>query len=194
MEGKADRHWGLAWRQLEEEARSCRACRLRDGCQGVVVADGIPTARLMLVGEAPGRTEDEQGRPFVGAAGQLLDRILDAAALPRPTVYITNVVKCRPPQNRLPQWEEVEACRPWLERQVQLVDPAIIVCLGALAAQALIHRQARITQWRGQWYEKDGRWYLPTYHPAALLRDKSKWRPVWDDFREIRRRYDQLAR
>lgn len=147
----------------------------------------------MLVGEAPGAREDELGRPFVGAAGELLNRILQAAGFKREEIYITNVVKCRPPGNRLPTPDEVQACRPYLENQIKLVNPKIIVCLGALATQALIAPGARITRLRGQWIQKDGIYYLPTFHPAALLRDESKKRPVWEDFKRIRALYRELS-
>lgn len=174
---------------LEELAafcQHCQRCRLRSGCRGVVFGEGNPSARIMFVGEGPGQTEDELGRPFVGLAGQLLDRILQAAGFVREEVYIANVVKCRPPGNRLPQPDEVAACRPYLEEQIRLIKPAAIVCLGALATQTLLDPRARITKVRGQWFEKGGIWFLPTFHPAALLRDESKKRPVWEDFKRLR--------
>lgn len=158
-----------------------------------MLGEGNLRALLMLVGEAPGAREDELGRPFVGAAGELLNRILQAAGFKREEVYITNVVKCRPPGNRLPTPDEVQACRPYLEIQVELVSPKIIVCLGALATQVLIAPGARITRLRGQWIQKDGIYYLPTFHPAALLRDESKKRPVWEDFKRVRALYRELS-
>ncbi|MEW6308021.1 MAG: uracil-DNA glycosylase [Bacillota bacterium] len=174
---------------LAREAAGCRRCGLRAGCRGVVFGEGDPHAAIVLVGEGPGRTEDELGRPFVGAAGKLLDRILEAAGFSRASVYITNAVKCRPPANRIPFPEEVAACRPWLDRQFAAVKPRIVVCLGAAATQALLNAEARISRVRGQWFERDGRLYLPTFHPAALLRDSSKKRPVWEDFKALRARY-----
>jgi len=177
---------------LAAEAEGCRNCRLRAGCRGVVFGDGIPTARLLLVGEGPGETEDRLGRPFVGKAGQLLDKILAAAGLPRASVYIANIVKCRPPANRLPQPDEVAACLPLLEQQIAIIRPDIIVCLGALATQTLIDPDARITKVRGRVFEKAGRKLIPTFHPAALLRDESKKRPVWEDFKLIRDLYNAL--
>jgi DNA polymerase len=174
--------------ELASEARACERCRLRSGCRGVVFGEGDPHARLMFVGEGPGRSEDEQGRPFVGAAGQLLDKIIVAIGYTREQVYIANIVKCRPPENRLPQPDEAQACLPWLERQIELIAPTVIVCLGALATQTLVSPEARITRWRGQWYERNGRLLMPTFHPAALLRDPTKKRPVWEDMKLVRDR------
>lgn len=171
----------------------CRACGLRQGCTQVVISRGNPASRIMLVGEGPGAQEDLQGTVFVGAAGQLLDKILEAAALPR-DVYITNVVKCRPPCNRLPKADEVESCLPWLERQIQLVAPRLIVCLGVLAGQTLISPHLRITRDRGRWAEYRGVPITATFHPAALLRDPRRKRPVWEDFQAIRDFYQKGLR
>ena len=183
-------------RDLDELARiaaGCRRCGLRDGCRGVVFGEGDPAARLMLVGEGPGATEDELGRPFVGRAGQLLDRILAAIGFRREQVYITNAVKCRPPNNRTPTEAEIRTCLPYLYAQIRLINPAIIVCLGSTAVRALIHPQARITRIRGIWQERWGLPIMPTYHPAAVLRDPAKKRPVWEDFKAVRRRYQELT-
>lgn len=139
----------------------------------------------MLVGEGPGAEEDRLGRPFVGRAGQLLDRILAAAKIKREDVYITNVVKCRPPSNRLPFQPEVDTCYPYLKAQIELINPEIILCLGALATRTLYDKSAAITRVRGQWKEKDDRRILATFHPAALLRDPSKKKPAWEDFKMI---------
>ena len=171
---------------LAGQARDCRSCGLRAGCRGVVFGEGDAHARLMLVGEGPGAVEDELGRPFVGPAGQLLDRILAAIGLARGEVYITNVVKCRPPENRLPGPLEVDACRPWLAAQLRIIAPTIVICLGALATQTLLDRDARITKLRGTWQERDGVLIMPTFHPAAVLRDPDKKRPVWEDFKRVR--------
>ncbi len=140
---------------------------------------------MMLVGEGPGADEDRLGRPFVGRAGQLLNRILEAASIKREDVYITNVVKCRPPSNRLPFQPEVDACYPYLQSQIELIDPEVILCLGALATRTLYDKSAAITRVRGQWKEKDGRRMLATFHPAALLRDPSKKKPAWEDFKKV---------
>ena len=172
----------------------CRACDLRWGCTQVVISRGNPAARVMLVGEGPGAQEDAQGQVFVGPAGQLLDKILAAAELPPEDVYITNVIKCRPPGNRLPKTDETERCLPWLERQIELVSPRLIVCLGALAGQTLISPYLRITRDRGQCTKYRDIDTVATFHPAALLRDASLKRPVWEDFKVIRDYYRRLLR
>ncbi|QGP91415.1 Type-4 uracil-DNA glycosylase [Neomoorella glycerini] len=177
---------------LRQKALACRGCSLRQGARQVVFGEGNPRAGLMLVGEGPGAQEDELGRPFVGPAGELLDRILVAAGFKREELYITNVVKCRPPGNRQPLPAEVQACRPILEAQIKLIKPKIIVCLGAIATRTLIAPGASITRLRGQWIARDGIRYLPTFHPAALLRDAAKKRPVWEDFKSLRDVYRAL--
>jgi uracil-DNA glycosylase len=178
--------------QLRQSCLACSACGLRNGCRQVVFARGNPQARVMLIGEGPGADEDRLGAPFVGAAGQLLNRILDAAGFGQDELYITNVVKCRPPGNRLPVDSEVKQCLPYLKDQIELVNPAVIVCLGAVAARTLIDSSASITRIRGHWIMIDGRRYMPTFHPAALLRDAGKKRPVWQDFQEIAQYYRSL--
>ena len=147
----------------------------------------------MLVGEAPGADEDRQGLPFVGRAGQLLNRILEAIGMSREEVYITNVIKCRPPGNRLPEAGEVKECFPYLEKQIEIIDPEIVVCLGSLSTRTLIRKDAKITRMRGQWVKQGERWYMPTFHPAALLRDVNKKKPVWEDFQKIRSLLDELT-
>lgn len=175
-----------SWEKLHNEVMACQACALRAGCKQVVFGDGKPEARIMLVGEGPGQQEDEMGLPFVGKAGQLLDKILNAAGFSRPEVYITNVVKCRPPGNRLPNPQEILACRGYLEAQIQFIRPAILVCLGALATQTIIDPRAKITQVRGRWFTREETLIMPTFHPAALLRNEQLKRPVWEDFKQIR--------
>ncbi|MGS0765426.1 uracil-DNA glycosylase [Syntrophomonas curvata] len=175
--------------ELEQQARNCQRCRLREGCQQVVFGEGKGNTRLMLVGEGPGMEEDRQGRPFVGRAGQLLDKILQAAELPRPEVFIANVVKCRPPGNRLPNPDEVKECRNYLEAQIRFIKPEILVCLGSLASQAVIDPRARITAIRGKWFGRQGIKIMATFHPAALLRNESYKRPTWEDFKQIRDEY-----
>jgi len=179
---------------LREEALACQRCNLRAHAQRVVFGEGNEKALLMLVGEGPGAEEDRQGRPFVGAAGELLNKILDAAGISREEVYIGNVVKCRPPNNRVPTKEEVAACRTFLDRQIELIKPKIIVCLGATAAQALIGPEVRITKIRGLWHEKGEIKIMPTFHPAALLRDPTKKRPAWEDFQKVRDLYFALKK
>ena len=175
--------------ELEKTSLACTLCDLRSGCRQVVFGAGNPRASLMLVGEGPGADEDRLGIPFVGRAGKLLDRILEAAGIKRDEIYITNVVKCRPPANRLPFQPEVDSCLPYLKKQIELIGPRLIVCLGALATRTLIDKNASITRSRGQWHENDGRLIIATFHPAALLRDPGKKKFVWEDFKEIIKYY-----
>lgn len=179
--------------ELAEEARACRRCGLRSGCRGVVFGEGDAGAAIMFVGEGPGATEDEMGRPFVGPAGQLLDRILAAAGFHRSDVYITNTVLCRPPGNRAPHPDEAAACREWFERRLAVIQPSIIVCLGASAAQALLGNELRITRDRGRWHDYRGIKAMPTFHPAALLRDPAKKRDVWEDIKAVRDESQRLT-
>jgi len=179
---------------LAEVVRGCSRCGLRAGCQQVVFGEGVWPTGLMCIGEGPGADEDRLGRPFVGKAGQLLDRILEVSGFDRHrNCYIANVVKCRPPGNRIPEPAERQACWPNLRAQIRLVQPKIIVLLGATALQGLIDPQARITRMRGQWIEREGILFMPTYHPAALLRDPSKKRDVWEDMKQVIRKYRELV-
>lgn len=174
---------------LEAIARDCNLCRLRSTCTQVVFGEGPENSRLMLIGEGPGQDEDLQGRPFVGRAGQLLEKILQAAEIDRGKVYITNVVKCRPPHNRLPDPEEAKICRGYLLAQIRLIKPEIIVCLGAMATQTVVESGAKISKVRGIWIDRAGIKIMPTFHPAALLRNPQYKRPVWEDFKMIRDEY-----
>lgn len=187
-------HQAESLQQLAETALCCRRCSLRDGCSQVVFGEGVATAKLLCIGEGPGADEDRLGRPFVGKAGQLLDRILEVSGFDRKrNCYIANVVKCRPPGNRAPTPEERAACLPYLWAQIRLIQPRIVVLLGSTALQAVIDPQARITRVRGQWVEREGLLFMPTYHPAALLRDPSKKRAVWEDFQEVAEAYRALV-
>ncbi len=187
--------WASYWREagddqedlgdLQARVGACRKCQLRSGCRQVVFGEGQPDSDLMLVGEAPGADEDRLGRPFVGRAGQMLNQILQACGLSRETVYITNIVKCRPPENRTPTPEERETCIPYLRTQVRLIRPRIIVALGAAATQGLIDPSARITRMRGTWQSWQGVRVMPTFHPAALLRDPNKKGPTWRDMKLV---------
>ena len=177
---------------LKEECLACRRCDLRSGCRQVVFGSGNNRARLLMVGEGPGADEDRIGIPFVGKAGQLLDKILQAANILRDDIFITNVVKCRPPGNRLPLQPEVEACIPYLRQQIDVIDPEIIVCLGSLATKNLIDRKAAITRMRGKWHTIGGRKVIATFHPAALLRDPSRKKDVWEDFKQIMKIYNPV--
>lgn len=170
---------------LEEKTRNCNNCHLRKTCRGVVFGEGNPLSPLMLVGEAPGQNEDEQGRPFVGKAGQLLDKILLAAGLPRESVYITNIVKCRPPGNRTPTLAEMQTCLPWLRQQFTLIRPRFIVLLGAAATQGILGQDFTIGKCHGQWFIRKDVQIMPTYHPAAVLRNPNLKKLVWEDFKKV---------
>ncbi len=170
------------WMGLFERIEGCEACGLCRSRRHAVPGEGNPRARLMLVGEGPGADEDAQGRPFVGASGALLTALLQAVGIERREVYIANVVKCRPPENRTPTEEEARACAVHLTRQFELVQPAFVVALGATAAKYVIGPDVRIRRDHGQWREVDGRWMMPTFHPSALLRDPSQKRLAYADF------------
>ena len=175
------------WDVLRETALGCTACKLCRGRQHVVFGVGCPTAQIMLIGEGPGQHEDEQGEPFVGRSGQLMDKMLRYIDLDRSrNVYIANIVKCRPPQNRDPEPEEIAACMGYLRNQVALVRPKVIVLLGSTAAKHTIGPEVRITRDRGRWFNSKGTWMLPTYHPSALLRDPAKKREAWEDMQSLR--------
>ncbi len=182
----------ISWEILQQQVQQCHACALQERRTHVVFGEGNVNADIMFVGEGPGREEDAQGRPFVGPAGQLLDKMLAAIGLSRDDVYIANIVKCRPPQNRVPMDEEAQACLPFLRAQTGLIKPRIIVCLGATAAKYIYDPNVRITKERGIWKEKKGVWILPTYHPAALLRDPDKKREAWEDLQKLRAKRDEL--
>ena len=171
---------------LQQAVAECRKCALCETRTQTVFADGGGTARLVFVGEAPGRDEDLKGLPFVGRAGQLLDKMIAAIQLRREDVYICNVLKCRPPENRTPLPEEVEQCRPYLEQQLSLVKPALICALGLSAVQALLKTKASMASMRGRTFEYKGIPLIPTYHPAALLRNPSLKRESWEDMQRVR--------
>jgi len=173
---------------LAEAVAACRRCRLCEGRQQTVFGSGSPTADLMFIGEGPGAEEDRQGLPFVGRAGELLTRIVEAIGMTRDQVYIANIVKCRPPGNRDPQPDEVAACRSYLERQIALVRPRLLVALGRIAAQTLLGNDLPIGRMRGQWFEVLGVPLMVTYHPAALLRNPALKRPTWEDMQQVRDR------
>jgi DNA polymerase len=174
-------------------AAQCRACPLCQRRQKVVFGSGHPRADLMFIGEGPGAEEDRQGLPFVGPAGQLLTKIIRAIDLDREQVYITNVVKCRPPGNRDPEPGEVAACRGYLEKQIQLIQPKLIVALGRVAAQTLLGTDQSLGRLRGQWWEVLDVPTRVTYHPAALLRNTSFKRPTWEDMQIVQKKLAELA-
>ena len=175
-----------SWSQLNQEISECRACRLCETRNHVVPGEGNPRALLMFIGEGPGRDEDLQGRPFVGRSGELLTRMIRSIGLEREEVYICNVVKCRPPQNRNPEPDEAQACLNYLRAQVALVRPRVIVLLGKVACRYTLNQEISVMREHGRWFERKGVWFMPTYHPSALLRDPSKKRDAWEDFQKIR--------
>jgi uracil-DNA glycosylase family 4 len=165
----------------------CTKCRLCDGRRHTVPGEGAADARLVVVGEGPGRVEDETGRPFVGPAGELLTKILGAIELPRERVFICNVVKCRPPENRLPQFDEIAACVPYLFRQIEIVKPKVILAMGGTAAQTVLNTKQSLGALRNHVHRFRGIPVIVTYHPAALLRNPNWKKPTWDDVRIARR-------
>jgi DNA polymerase len=181
-------HWALGtedWTNLRAIALACTQCRLSQSRTQVVYGVGNPQADLMFIGEAPGRDEDLKGEPFVGRAGQLLTDIIKAMKLTRDDVYIANVIKCRPPENRDPEPDELDACRPFIQRQIELIEPKVIVTLGKFALQSLTGRSYAISAARGKWTEYNGIKVMPTYHPAYLLRTPSAKKDVWQDMKQV---------
>ena len=170
--------------ELEEEIKDCRKCKLCESRTNIVLGTGNKQAKIMFIGEGPGADEDQQGIPFVGKAGKLMDEALRALEIKREDLYIANIVKCRPPQNRNPEQEEINACIDYLRCQVKLVKPEIIVLLGNVALKAILGNEYSITSARGKWIEKNGIKYMPTFHPAALLRDPTKKIDFWQDLKE----------
>jgi DNA polymerase len=177
----------LRLQQLAETSRHCQQCRLHESRTQVVFGTGNPQAELVFVGEAPGRDEDEQGEPFVGQAGQLLTRIIEAIGLRREQVYILNVIKCRPPNNRNPLPDELSACRSILQAQLGCLQPRVICALGNFAAQALLQTEEKISRLRGRLHRLGNIQVMPTYHPAYLLRNPHAKRAVWEDMQLVQR-------
>ncbi len=183
---------------LKQHCQGCTRCGLAAGRTHVVVERGNPQAKILIIGEGPGEQEDLQGLPFVGRSGQLLDKILASVNLdPNQDVYICNIVKCRPPQNRVPTTEEANACVPYLLEQIRLVDPPIILFTGATSVKSLTGEKRGISKIRGEWIRWQERWCMPIFHPAYLLRNPSR-NPgspkalMWQDIQTIRRKYDEL--
>ena len=180
------------WEALREECSGCAGCTLCETRRNLVFGDGNTGAEVMLIGEGPGEQEDLQGVPFVGPAGKLLDDMLSIIDLDREKCYIANIVKCRPPRNRDPQPQEQDACIGFLENQIALLQPKIIVCLGRIAAQRLIDPEFRITRDHGTWTARDGVLYSAMYHPSALLRDPTKRPETFDDLLLLRKKIQEL--
>ena len=182
-----------AWEELREKCLNCQACGLRRTCTQVVFGVGDPNAEVLFIGEAPGANEDQQGEPFVGRAGKLLDDMLAMIGLSRKNIYITNSVKCRPPENRDPLGEEKDACRGYLRQQVRLMKPKIIVCLGRISAKELIKPDFKISREHGQFFDRNGTLMMALYHPAALLRDPRKKPETFEDLKRLQEKIAEVC-
>ena len=183
----------VSWAELYNAVGGCEKCRLCETRTNVVPGEGDPHARLMFIGEGPGQEEDRLGRPFVGRSGELLTRMIQAIGMERTEVYICNVVKCRPPKNRNPEPDEAAACLGYLRAQFALVRPRVVVLLGKVACQYTLNEPVFITRDHGRWYERKGTWFMPTFHPSALLRDPTKKRDAWEDFQKVREKLRELT-
>lgn len=181
-----------SFEELENEIKKCNKCKLCQNRKNVVIGVGNKEADIMFIGEGPGADEDLQGIPFVGKAGQLMDKAFLGLGINREEVYIANIVKCRPPGNRNPEKEEAESCLNFLRNQVMLIKPKIIVLLGNVALKNILGDEYGITQSRGKWIEQKGIKYMPTYHPAALLRDESKKIDFWQDLKVVFDEYQKM--
>ena len=182
----------VSWAEFSDAMQDCRRCRLCEGRNHIVPGEGNPNADLMFIGEGPGQEEDRLGRPFVGRSGELLTRMIHAIGVERADTYICNIVKCRPPQNRTPEVDEAAACKEFLRMQFALVRPKVIVLLGKTACRYTIGEDIYITRDHGRWFERKGVWFLPTFHPSALLRDPEKKRDAWDDFQKLRVKLNEI--
>ena len=183
--GKGRESFSETLESIQADLGDCRRCKLARGRNRIVFGDGNPKAKLVFIGEGPGVEEDRKGQPFVGAAGQLLTRIIEAIKLSRNQVYICNIIKCRPPGNRNPEPDEITTCFPFLERQIAAIQPDFIIVLGAVAAQTLLGTATPISRLRGRFHEYKGIKVVPTYHPAYLLRNPEKKREVWEDMKML---------
>jgi uracil-DNA glycosylase family 4 len=183
--GKTVRSGILTLAEVRQEIGDCKRCKLHRARKTIVFGEGNEKARLMFIGEGPGYDEDVQGRPFVGRAGQLLTKIIQSINLSREEVYITNIVKCRPPQNRNPEPDEIQSCHPFLMMQIRVIQPKMICALGTFSAQTLLKTDTKITALRGRLYDLEGVKVIPTYHPAFLLRNPERKREVWEDMKKI---------
>lgn len=180
------------WEELEQAIKECKKCKLCRNRTNIVFGVGNKEADVMLIGEGPGADEDRQGEPFVGKAGQLMNKAFQALNIKREDVYIANIVKCRPPQNRVPEDDEVQACLNYLRNQVILIKPKIIVLLGSTALKNILGSEFGITASRGKWVEKKDILYMPTWHPAALLRDETKKIDFWKDLKTVKEKAEEL--
>lgn len=183
----------MEWETLKSACDNCRKCALCETRTNVVFGAGNKNAEVLFIGEGPGEQEDLTGQPFVGRAGKLLDDMLAIIGLDRTNVYIANMVKCRPPQNRDPLNVEIDACLPWLRSQTKLINPKIIVCLGRISAMSIIRSDFKITLEHGQWTERNGVKMMAMYHPAALLRDPRRRPETFEDLKELQRMIRQVC-
>ena len=175
------------WDDLKKSIAECKKCRLCTNRTNIVLGEGNINAKIMFIGEGPGADDDKQGLPFVGKAGQLMNKAFQALGINREEIYIANIVKCRPPSNRVPEEDEAQACLNYLRNQVVLIKPEIIVLLGSTALKTILGKEYGITAVRGKWMEKNGIKYMPTWHPAALLRDENKKIEFWQDLKELKK-------
>jgi DNA polymerase len=175
----------LTLAEVRKELGDCKRCELHRTRRTVVFGEGNEKAALMFIGEGPGYDEDVQGRPFVGKAGQLLTKIIESIRLPREEVYIANIIKCRPPQNRNPEPDEIQCCNPFLMKQIRVIRPRIICALGTFSAQTLLKTDTKISALRGKIFDLEGIKVIPTFHPAFLLRNPERKREVWEDMKKI---------
>lgn len=182
----------VSWAEFSEAMNNCSRCRLCEHRNHIVPGEGNPQAELMFIGEGPGQEEDRLGRPFVGRSGELLTKMIHAIGMERSETYICNIVKCRPPQNRTPEADEAAACREFLRMQFALVRPKVIVLLGKTACKYTLGEEVFITRDHGNWYKRKDVWFVPTFHPSALLRDPEKKRDAWEDFQKIRPKLNEL--
>ena len=180
------------WEELESSILNCQKCRLCQNRTKIVFGIGNKNADIMFIGEGPGADEDKQGIPFVGKAGKLMNKAFEGLGIERGNVYIANIVKCRPPSNRVPEDDEASACLNYLRNQVILVKPKIIVLLGSTALKNILGKEYSITSARGSWLERKGIIYMPTWHPAALLRDETKKIEFWNDLKQVVEKYKEI--
>lgn len=181
-----------SWEELELACKNCNKCKLCKQRHNVVIEEGNRNAKIMFIGEGPGADEDAQGIPFVGKAGRLMNMALAGIGIKREELYITNIVKCRPPENRNPEKEEADSCKEYLQSQINMVKPKIIVLLGSVALKNILGEEYGITKSRGIWVEKNGIKYMPTFHPAALLRDDNKKIAFWKDLKTVKQEIEKL--
>ena len=178
--------------ELKGQIKNCNKCKLCNSRNNIVLGDGDINTKVMFIGEGPGADEDKEGLPFVGKAGKLMDFSFEGLGIDRKKLYITNIVKCRPPQNRDPEKDEIEACIGYVQEQIKIINPKIIVLLGKIALQNILGAEYKITSSRGKWIEKNGILYMPTWHPAALLRDENKKIQFWQDIELVKEKAEEL--